>query len=469
MKLPKYITILLILYINTTYAQTKLLNTIKCKYECEINGIITDTESNVYVTGCANETDITFDKIILKGKGSYDVFVAKYDSLGNLLWAKSYGGLRDEKSHSISINKKNELYITGYFNSPTITFGNIKLTKRAGEDDVFVAKMDTSGNVLWAKSFGSTGREVGTSIATDDFDNLYVTGYFTSEKMIFGSTTLINKGIGDLFTLKLDASGNVLWAISIGGDEFDFGVKLVVDHDENIYIIANFNSPSLKVGDSTFTRQNLGPYFLLIKFNAQGKILWATVDETASKKVDPEAIIVNKTGEIYITGYFNCGTLKFGKNTLNNIANYDGSADVFIVKYDSDGRVLWEKNFGGNKSDEANDITIDSEGNIYIVGDYSQKIDFDSYSLTNANTNSDSNGWSPDIFIAKLDPLGNVLWVKSYGGIDLDNGEGIFVDKKQNLYVTGKLSSKNASFDNVKFNGIDNSNNLFIVKMRTNQ
>ena len=135
------------------------------------------------------------------------------------LWAKGAGGTYNDYTHSIAVDANGNSYVTGYFDSPTITFGSTVLTNAnsaGGTCDIFIVKYDESGNVLWAKGEGGTSTDYAYSITVDANGNSFITGYFDSPSIIFGSTTLTNAdntgNTGDIFIVKYNTSGNVLWA-----------------------------------------------------------------------------------------------------------------------------------------------------------------------------------------------------------------------------------------------------------------
>lgn len=133
-----------------------------------------------------------------------------------MLWAKSAGGTSIEGAQGISTDETGNVLITGYFASTSITFGTTTLTNAMGID-IFVVKYDALGNVLWAKSAGGISSDFGVSIANDVSGNIFVTGFFNSPSINFGTTTLINKGESDVFVVKYDEKGNVMWVKSSGG------------------------------------------------------------------------------------------------------------------------------------------------------------------------------------------------------------------------------------------------------------
>ncbi len=157
-----------------------------------------DTSDNIFVTGAFNGPSITFDSITLTG--SSDMFIVKYDALGNILWGKNAGG--SSRGVSIVIDLDGDAYVTGSFYSPSITFGTTTITS-AGYDDIFVVKYSKLGNVLWAiGGGGANNNDISKSLAVDGNRNVYITGSFVSFTN-FGSYALTGAGGFDMFVAKL--------------------------------------------------------------------------------------------------------------------------------------------------------------------------------------------------------------------------------------------------------------------------
>ncbi|MCB5245750.1 MAG: SBBP repeat-containing protein, partial [Candidatus Cloacimonetes bacterium] len=166
-------------------------------------------------------------------------------------WVEQAGGIGNDYGRSITIDSSGNSYITGYFYG-TASFGSTTLTTTgSGAVDIFVAKLDSSGNWLWAKQAGGNNWDVGFGIATDSSGNSYVTGFF-AESASFGSTTLTSSGGEDIFVAKLDSSGNWLWAKQAGGTGLDIGYGIATDSSGNSYV-TGFFAESASFGSTTLT------------------------------------------------------------------------------------------------------------------------------------------------------------------------------------------------------------------------
>ncbi len=176
-------------------------------------GVCTDPSGNVYITGEFSGS-IKFGVYTLtNGAGAGSLFLTKYDNSGNVLWAKNANGVSTYGpiAYAVSTDAAGNVFVTGISNSPYITFGTYTLTN-SGNYDLFLAKYDSNGNFLWAKSAIGSGDEGGASVSCDASGNSFITGDFTSPTLVFGSYTLTNMGSNDIYLAKYDPNGNVLWA-----------------------------------------------------------------------------------------------------------------------------------------------------------------------------------------------------------------------------------------------------------------
>jgi len=288
--------------------------------------------------------------------GSNDVFIVKYGASGNVIWAKSAGGTNSDLANSIAVDQSGNSYVTGSFYSSSITFGSTILTNaNAGFTDMFVAKYDPNGNVVWAKSSGGSNYDAGYGVAVDASGNSIVTGSFNSPTMTFGPTTLTNAnaGFSDMFLAKYDADGNVLWARGVGGSSYEVGFSVGVDASKNCHVTGYFSSPSVTFGSTTLIKVG-GPDIFVVEYDPNGNVVWAksaggpNPDQAYTIAVDP-------WGNSSITGGFQSPTALFDSTRLTNagstdifIAKLDGDPPALVnvkdVPNDQGGRLLLQWN-----------------------------------------------------------------------------------------------------------------------------
>ena len=384
------------------------------------HSIAVDANGNNYVTGSFSGSS-TFGTTTLTSSGDKDIFVAKIDHNGNWLWAKQAGGISYDYGRGIAVDDNGNSYITGEFEE-SATFGTTTLTS-SGSYDIFVAKLDSSGNWLWAKQAWGIGEDVGFSIAVDAKGNSYITGVFM-ESANFGTTTLTSSGDYDIFVAKLDINSNWLWAKQAGGTDDDYGNGIAVDANGNSYVTGYF-SESATFGTTTLTSSGDIDIFVA-KLDSSGNWLWA--NQAGGTNCDyGHGIAVDDNGNSYIIGNF-LESANFGITTLTSSGYYD----IFVAKLDINGNWLWAKQAGGTSYDFGNSIAVDTNRNVYVTGFfYSSSCSFGTITLINSSSEY------IDIFVAKLDINGNWLWAKQAGGTSDDCGYGITVDVNGNSYITG--------------------------------
>ncbi|TRX37096.1 FG-GAP-like repeat-containing protein [Flavobacterium restrictum] len=358
-------------------------------------------------------------------------------------WVKAMGGSSPDFGTSIVTDASGNVYTTGTF-SGTVDFdpssaGTTTLTS-VGGSDIFVQKLDASGNLVWAKSMGGSNADSGKSISVDSSGNVYVTGYF-QETVDFdpsstGTTTLTSVRYLDIFVQKLDALGNLVWAKSMGGSSDDYGNGITVDSSGNVYTTGSFiNTADFDPSPTgTFNLIAAGKSDIFVqKLDASGNLVWAKAMGRSS--IDSGyGISVDSSGNVYTTGFFQ-GTVDFDPSSTSiTTLTAVGNSDIYVQKLNASGNFVWAKAMGGSSGDIGYGITVDSSGNVYTTGYFTGAVDFDPSSTGTFNLTPVGIG---DIFVQKLDASGNFVWAKSMGGSSDDYGYGISVDTSGNVYTTG--------------------------------
>ncbi|MBI2967293.1 MAG: SBBP repeat-containing protein [Bacteroidetes bacterium] len=411
--------------------------------------ITTDGSGNVYVTGYFSNT-ADFDPgpgtANLISVGAEDIFIAKYDAIGNYIWAKNIGSTGYDGARSIAVDDSGYVYITGDFRG-TADFdpgpGTTNFTP-IGVSGGFLAKYSASGNYLWAIIIDSPGDDRGYKITIDDSNKVFITGFFqgtTDFDPSAGIANLTIVGGYDIFVAKYDANGNYLWAKSIGSANTDFGYSIAVDDSVNVYTTGVFNGTAdFDPGVGTYNLTSAGsPDIFISKLDALGNFVWAKKIGGTSGD-ESFSITTDTSGNIYSTGYFQ-GTVDFDPGTGTYNLTATGLEDIFISKLDASGNFLWAKAMGGTSSDEGFSITTDWSGNVYTTGYFEGTADFDpgtgQYNLTATNNN---------IFISKLDSSGNFFWAIAMGGAFSERGLSLATDGMGNVYTMGYFQGT-ADFD----------------------
>ncbi|MCW8817555.1 MAG: SBBP repeat-containing protein [Ignavibacteriaceae bacterium] len=328
-------------------------------------GISTDATGNSYITGSFFGT-VTFGTIQLTSFGDYDIFIAKYDSIGNCVWANNAGGIDSDRGHGISIDENGNCYMTGYFRG-TALFGTTQLVC-SGNTDVFVAKYDTSGNLTWVKNFGESIYDYSEGISADSNGNIFLTGRFVENPLpqFYDS---------DIFVAKYNALGDLIWIKTVFGNSDDSGQSISADEYGNSYVTGHFSDFAV-FGTIPIYSSGYEDIFIA-KYDAIGNCIWVKSYGGSEYDYGGYGISTDATGNSYITGSF-----------------HGNSADIIIAKYGTYGNLIWVIEAGGSLFDEGQSIATDGYGNIYVTGYFRDSAMFDTTQLVSAG--------GKDIFITKI-------------------------------------------------------------------
>lgn len=358
-----------------------------------------------------------------------------------LSWARQMGGTSWDQGNANVVDASGNVYITGYFDG-TADFdpgpGTFNLSSAGGSRDIFILKLDALGNFLWARRIGgSTGFDQGNSIAVDAAGNVYTTGEFQGVLVDFdpgaGVSTLSAVGGYDIFVSKLDASGNFVWARRLGGSSDDFASKIRLGASGEIHLTGNFQGiADFDPSATTFSMTAANRDVFVVKLDAAGTLLWAKQMGGVSADVG-NSLAVDASGNVFITG-FHSGAADFdpGPSTFN--LTTAGGLDVFVCKLDASGNFVWAKSMGGPSQDFGKDIALDASGNVLITGRYIGPADFDPGAATFNLTGND------DLYVCKLDGSGNLIWVKDFQSAGNLEAASLAVDGSGNVYTTGYFS-----------------------------
>lgn len=417
--------------------------------------ITVDVYGNLFTIGAFNSDSIIFETTTLYNSGGYDIYILKYDSLGNLLWAKSFGNEGNELSYSCSTDAIGNLIVTGIFSSDSITVNSATITNN-GITDILVLKYDSNGNMLWFKGEGSSGNDQGFAASTDPTGNIYITGWYDSPSISFGTNTLNNLGGGDLFIVKYNEAGNIIWSKSEGGTGNEVVSCSNYDNFGNLYIMGYFSSNTITFGLNTLTNSG-GNKIFIVKYNPYGNVIWAKDYGNVGYLPSHDLLTSDASGNVYVAGYFNSSSITFGTFSITN----SGNDDIFIVKHDSLGNVIWAIGEGSTGYENATNITTDDLDNVYLGGSFSSPtITLGEYTLTN----SDFSGNSTDIFVTKYDTFGNAIWAKGAGGTGNDYVGCLATHDLKNIYVTGVFSAPSITFGTTTLTNVGDFD-IFVAKL----
>lgn len=363
-------------------------------------GLVTDREGNVYVGGNSGATGgvvTIFGDTVLTGILGGNFVLAKYDSCGNFIWARNPGpsGFAVD---AMSIDSEGGIYIVGNGLGGSLDFGN-GVIHTAGSTIVLV-KYDTDGNAKWTTNFDAGSVEA-NDIVIDTFNDVYVCGSFRSV-ISFPDTTLASVGFDDLFFAKYDSSGGFLWAMKGGGSSGDYGRAIATDRKGNIYMAGSTESPSFTIDSINIVQSgNNSTDAFLLKFNRDGRAIWARTSQSLTGYAAPEDITVGDDEGVYVAGKY-LSDMILGTDTL-----LSPGKNLFVAKYDSNGTYQWIKDaWTGNLSADLI-IAADTGQGIYLCKSFSDSIDLETFSLYAIG--------QQDMMIVKYDTAGQAIWAETIG------------------------------------------------------
>jgi gliding motility-associated-like protein len=347
-----------------------------------------DKDFNVYVSGnflMTADFDPGPNTFNLTANGSADAFVLKLTTNGAFVWAKQMGGLLTNTfSNSTATDSFGNIYFTGSYVG-SVDFdpgpGIYTMTSIAGiGGDVFVCKLDTDGNFVWAGSMGGNQGDVGYGISVDAFDNMYVTGGYRNIADFDPGPAVFNQvalGLDDTFILKLDAAGNFVWVKSVGGFNLDWAYKAIADVSGNVYITGFYTvTADFDPGPAVYNLTTSGADgIFVLKLNIVGNFVWAKTMGGVINNNWGMDLALDATGNIYTTGFF-IGPGDFDPGPGVFILNSD-IVDIFISKLDNNGNFVWAKSMGAGDQDQGLSIAVDAFKNIYTTGHFGFTVDFD--------------------------------------------------------------------------------------------
>jgi len=302
--------------------------------------IAIDVQGNVISTGYfsgSGDFDPGSGNFNMTAIGNQDVYVSKIDVNGDFVWARRLGGSSTTESHSIAADTLGNVYTTGYFLG-NIDFdpgiGSFNLVSGGGTD-IFVSKLDLNGNFLWARRFGGSGTDTGSSVALDQGGNVHVAGYFMGTADFdpgIGVLNLVSSGGSDVFVAKLDVNGNYIWAKRFGGLLQEYAYGVAVDLLGNVYSIGLFEATAdFDPGISTSNLISYGSYDVFIsKLDLNGDFLWAN-HLGGSQWEFGYSIALAPNHSLVATGYFG-GSADFDPSVAAYLMTSLGQSDIFVFK-----------------------------------------------------------------------------------------------------------------------------------------
>jgi hypothetical protein len=408
------------------------------------NSIDVDVYGQVYAVGQFRDSLNS-----LYAYGSSDVVVCKFSSSGVLLWSLQMGGVADDLGNDIELDNHGNLYITGHFRN-TFYYGSDS-SLSSGNTDVFVAKIDTSGLLLWVKRWGNSGFETADALSCDLQGNVFVGGTFEDSLSVDGN---VFNSYGNLnnFIVKLDANAGFIWANSVSTPVFNNIQSLATDDSSNLYIGGFFRDVLYSTAGQMLS--NGGKDAFLLKFDVNGTLVW---QKKYGGSLDDFGYSVHVDSSlVYLTGVFQDSAFF---DTLSMFSA--GEYDVFLAQCNLSGIVNWVEQIAGADDSKAYDIETFSDGNVCIAGSFEGKI----WNGTDSIGSRNPKHVPSDVFFAEYDINGNFLTLQNIWGGMSDRATGLAIDS--NFIYLGGYFQDSVYFDSTT---LEISNNMsfdwFLAKYR---
>ncbi|MBD3635720.1 MAG: SBBP repeat-containing protein [Crocinitomicaceae bacterium] len=373
------------------------------------NSLAFDSQGNLYLAGSFQQT-VDFDPNAgvhnLTSTSLKSAFVQKLDTAGNFIWVKHIDGIgQGSRAASIEIDGFDNIYTTGEFYG-TLDFDpnggtNFLTTANPSHSDAYIQKLDTSGNLIWAKSMIGPRPNYGFSIAVDQSGNVYSTGVFEDTIDLDpnpGVANFISEGNSDMYIQKLDSSGNLDWAKVVGHHYTVKGYAIDVDQNSNVLITGSFfDTVDFNPGvDVDLLYGDMMSIFAL-KLDSSGEYVWAKNMCSKNVYTNGHNIVSDNSGNVVVVGQF-IDTVDFDPNGGVHELICDGGYDAFIQKLDENGNLLWAERYGGFGHDIIRGVAFGPSGNIFLAGTFQSQVDVQTVS---GNNQIIANGWN-DVFVMKI-------------------------------------------------------------------
>lgn len=438
------------------------------------NNIVSDAAGNVFGTGHINAV-ADFDPgpgvQNISGSGSNNIYINSLDAQGNYRWAYAFGTTGFNFGNGIAVDQQGDVYVIGDFEG-TIDFdpgpGVASVTANGGAS-VFIVKFSNTGVFQWVRTFGGTGIDIGNGVYCGPSGNVYVCGVFQNQVNFNPSGTPVNitsNGFYDIFVAKFSSEGNLVWARGLGGSNSDHAKGLTVDADENVITTGYFSgSASFQAGSSgPISLSSVGSDDIYVhKMDANGNTLWAK--NAGGNGLDwGDKVSVDANGNILAIGFFR-ETADFDPGP--GVANFTsaGNSDGYVWKLSPQGDYVWAYRIGGSALDIAYGVGAVSSGDIFVSGTFLGTVDFDQGMGTTSRTSAGSG----DVYLLKIDAMGNFQSVITYGGPSDDRSTCLHINGLNEVVISGRFS-QTVDFNppngtNLTANG---QNDVFMVKYATN-
>ena len=379
--------------------------------------------------------------------------IIKYNSSDYIEWIEK---IDLGKIETIAVTHDEGYLIAGCFIGTDVQIGNQTLSSN-GSSDCGIIKLNSEGEIEWAKSFGGTDFDAITSLTTTIDGGFIVGGYFESSSMQVGDTTLNSNGRDDVFVAKYDSVGEVEWVNSFGGN-LDEKIGSIVQIADGSYIVGgSFRSLSIIIGNYTLTKNGEFDGYIA-KYNSIGEVEW-TSSFGGTKDEYIYSVTPTEDGGCIVGGSFFSSSIVVDGITLENYLSSMNNSDGFLIKYNSNQEVVWANRIGGNGGEVVHYAKNTLDGGYLVTGTFGSKIDFGNYRIMNSSNYLDA-------FIIKYNRVDEVEWVGTIPGTSYDFISETDLTTDGKIIAVGGLLSDNIQLNDFyiskKDKAYDKSDGLII-------
>jgi hypothetical protein len=373
----------------------------------------------LYIVGAtkSQDGDVSFNH------GTADAWLIVTDTLGNIIWEKTYGGSNGDWFAKILPTDNNTIYLLG---STASSDGDISYDPYPGSRDIWVVKIDILGNILWEKVIGGGMIDNVESGALASDGGVVVFGWTGSQN----GEVSINYGMYDMWLVKLNSDGDIEWEKSFGTDDFDYGTAIISTSDGGFLL--GGTSTIGRGGNLTCIPFNLNAEAIILKLDSTGNIEWQNCYGGSGHDA------IWGIQEL-IDGYILVGIGSSGDGDLTG-SGWHGMSDIWVIKIDFYGNIIWQRCYGGSRFESALNIFSTTDNHFVIIG-ATQSQDGD---ITNNHSIMESNY---DIWVLKINNVGDIITQKCFGGVGNDFILSGTLQKSDNNYVIAAYTNYGPSFD----------------------
>lgn len=386
--------------------------------------IAADAQGNVFMAG-ETQGEGSFGTHKRADLGSTDFFLTKVDAQGQTLWVRSLGGSQVDRGYGVAVDAAGNAYVTGHYQS-TDAQALGKTLPNAGDYDIFVAKYDGLGDLLWIQTAGGAGYDYGHGIALDSKGDVVISGAVAGQGK-FGETT-VNEGSGSraIFWAKYSPEGALRWVKTTSGKFTGSGHGIAVDAQDHLYI-GGSGAGTGQAGQVEL-KVTGGQAALVLKTTPDGEPVWAGLIP-GKPSAGFHEISVDAQGRATGAGMFK-GRVTVGGQNYTTTGDKD--SDGMLVHFTPEGKADWAHVIQGPGVDYCLGVAQGQAGQVYVTGEFSAEATF-------AGKNLVSQG-ATDIYTAEFDLQGKLTWIVTNGGPKGDNAYTVFCTPKA-LFLGGACSS----------------------------